>query len=139
MINLSNTFFRYIISGSTATVVNLATVWLARHLTTYSVAVAVGAIAGTATSYLLAKIFVFDAKERVIDHAEIFRFLLVHAIVCVQIWVVSVSLDRWILPVIWDNGLRETVASFVGVGSVVFTGFFLHRHITFRALPRKTS
>lgn len=138
MINLRNKFFRYIISGSTATIVNLAAVWLARQLTDYSVAVSVGAVAGTATTYLLTKRFVFNATERVFDHAEIVRFLLVHTIVCIQIWIVSVSLERWMLPVNWDDGLREAVASFVGVGSVVFTGFFLHRHVTFRAVPAKS-
>ena len=138
VINLNNKFLRYIISGSTATVVNLAVVWLARQLTDYSVAVSVGAIAGAATTYLLTKNFVFNATKRALDHAEIIRFLLVHTIVCIQIWIVSVSLVRWILPAHWDGGLREAIASFIGVGSVVLTGFFLHQHITFRAIPAKS-
>jgi putative flippase GtrA len=127
-------FVRYVLSGGIATAVNLLAVWLSRQVADYPVAVSIGAIAGTATSYLLGKVFVFNAAKRRFDHAEIIRFLLVHAVVCAQIWVVSVALERWVLPVSLSISIREAIASVIGVGSVVFTGFFLHRRVTFRAV-----
>lgn len=138
MLNRRNKFVRYIISGSTATIINLAVVWLARQLTDYSIAVVAGALAGTATTYILAKTFVFNTTSKTFDHAEIIRFLLVHTVVCIQIWIVSVSLESWILPTHWSGDLREVISSVIGVGSVVFTGFFLHRYVTFRAIPMNT-
>ncbi|WP_239796690.1 GtrA family protein [Candidatus Nitrotoga arctica] len=125
-------FVRYVISGGTATVVNLAAIWLSRQITNYEISVFIGAIAGTITTYLLTKIFVFNANSKAFDHSEIMRFLSVHAVVCMQIWLVSVSIERWVLPVYWTSNLREALASMIGVGSVVFTGFFLHRNVTFR-------
>lgn len=125
-------FARYFISGCTATVMNLTAVWVSRQFTSYEVAVFIGALAGTITSYLLAKLFVFKADKKRFDHSEIIRFLSVHAVVTFQIWLVSVSLDRWLLPIYWSGDFREALASFIGVGSVVFTGFILHRKLTFR-------
>lgn len=125
-------FVLYVISGGTATLVNLSFVWITRQFAEYSTAVIVGAIAGTLTSYVLGKVFVFNATGRVFDHAEIIRFLFVHTIVCFQVWLVSVVLEAWILPNTMDAGHREAIASVIGAGSVVFTGFFLHRYVTFR-------
>lgn len=125
-------FLRYIVSGCCATVVNLAFVWISRQITSYELAVLIGAIFGTATTYIMTKIFVFERKRKVVDYSEILRFLCVHGIVCLQIWVVSVSLERWILPMLEIAQYQEPIASFIGVGSVVFTGYFLHRHVTYR-------
>jgi putative flippase GtrA len=125
-------FVRYVVSGCTATVLNLTGVWLSRQFLSYEIAVVIGAILGTMTTYVLAKTFVFNSNADAIDHMEIFRFLSVHAVVCLQIWLVSVSLESWLLPSDWSVGLRESVASLIGVGSVAATGFVLHRRVTFR-------
>ena len=132
LFNRQTQFARYVISGGTATVVNLATIWLSRQITHFELSVFIGAIAGTITTYLLTKTFVFNANSKAFDHSEILRFLSVHAVVCIQIWLVSVSIERWVLPVYWTSNSREALASMLGVGSVVFTGFFLHRNVTFR-------
>lgn len=126
-------FIRYVISGGSATVVNLAAVWLSRQFAGYEIAVAIGAIFGTATTYLMTKTFVFNATSKAIDYSEIARFLCIHGLVCLQIWLVSVSLNRWILPAIGIDAYREAIASVIGVGSVVFTGYFLHRKVTYRS------
>lgn len=127
----SKEFIRYVISGCCATAVNLAVVLLARQFISYEIAVFIGAIFGTSTTYLMTKIFVFGAKNNTVDYSEIVRFICIHGVVCLQIWFVSVSLERWILPVFELGPYREAMASFIGVGSVVFTGYFLHRNVTY--------
>ena len=132
LFNRQKEFVRYVISGGTATILNLATVWLSRQVTTYEIAVFIGAMVGTATSYILTKTVVFNSNKKAFDHMEMVRFLSVHAVVCLQIWLVSVSLERWLLPAGWSSDARETLASAIGVGSVVLTGFILHRNVTYR-------
>ena len=132
MARQQNQFFRYIISGGTATVFNLLTVFFMRLFTYYEIAVVVGALVGTGTTYLLTKVFVFNANGKAVDRNEIMRFLFVHALVCTQIWLVSVSLDWWVLPMYWSPDIRQSISSVIGVSSVVLTGFFLHRKITYR-------
>src|SRR5450830_1064790 len=123
MLTRHKEFARYIFSGGSATVMNLAAVWFFRKFSSYEIAVSVGALVGTITTYVLTKIFVFNCNDTVIDHKEIFRFLLVHAVVCLQIWLVSVSIQRWLLPAYLSGELREATSSVIGIGSVVFTGF----------------
>jgi putative flippase GtrA len=125
-------FIRYVISGSIATVLNLTGVWLSRQLLSYEIAVVIGAIVGTLTSYVLTKTFVFNSDTNAIDHKEMVRFFSVHSAVCLQIWLVAVSLESWLLPAEWPAGLRESLASLVSVGSVAITGFVLHRSVTYR-------
>lgn len=135
-VNISNRqkeFLRYVVSGGTATIANLAAIWLSRWYVNYEIAVAIGAIIGTGTTYLLTKIFVFKSKSKNFDFSEIIRFLSVHAVVCIQIWLVSVLLEKLLEPYLSTDNIRESIASLIGVGSVVFTGFFLHRYVTFRA------
>ena len=132
MLDQHKEFARYVFSGGTATVLNLAAVWLFRQFSNYETAVFIGALVGTITTYVLTKTFVFNSDSTTIDHREILRFLSVHAVVCFQIWLVSVSLQRWLLPTNLLGDLREVVSSVIGVGSVVFTGFILHRRITFQ-------
>jgi putative flippase GtrA len=126
-------FIRYVLSGGSATVVNLAAVWLSRQFASYETAVAIGALFGTATTYLMTKTFVFNARSKAVDYPEVARFLCIHGVVCLQIWLVAVSLERWILPAMGVAAYREAIASVIGVGSVVFTGYFLHRKVTYRS------
>lgn len=134
---LNRKFVRYVISGCTATIVNLMVVLLARQISVYAIAVFIGALAGMATSYVLTKIFVFNATQKNFDHAEIMRFLLVHGLMCIQIWVVSVSFESWVLPAHWAGDVREVISSVIGMGSVVLTGFFLHQRVTYGANYRE--
>lgn len=134
MLQRHRKFILYVISGSTATVANLLAVFITRQFTDYSTAAFTGAIVGTVTSYILSKTIVFGATEKMLDHAEIIRFLFVHAVVCFQVWGVSVSLEAWVIPTALSSGMREAIASLIGAGSVVFTGFFLHRYVTFRSV-----
>ncbi len=128
----TKSFLRYVFSGCLATVVNLSFVWFSMQLTSYEIAVVVGAVFGTTTTYIMTKVFVFEKREKAVDYHEILRFICVHGVVCVQIWIVSVSLERWILPMLAITQYREAIASLIGVGSVVFTGYFLHRLVTYR-------
>jgi putative flippase GtrA len=124
-------FWAFVLVGGLAAIVN----WFSRIMfsaqgMTFEVAVVVAYILGMATAYLLSRMFVFEKTGRSLA-GEIWRFSLVNLGSLVVVFVVSVSLERWILPGMGWTWRPAELAHGVGVLSPVLTSYLGHRYFTF--------
>ncbi len=87
-------------------------------------------IFGMATAYFLSRMFVFEKTGRSLA-GEIGRFVLVNVVALVIVWLVSVSLERWILPQINWTWRPAEVAHGIGILSPIVSSYFGHRFFTF--------
>jgi putative flippase GtrA len=102
-----------------------------------TVAIIVAYTIGMATAYVLSKLFVFEKSGRKV-HDEAFRFVVVNIVAVVQVWLVTVGLQRWGLPAIDWTWHPEEVAHAIGVASPIITSYFGHQYFTFNKKADKS-
>lgn len=129
--NTARQFWTFVAVGGLAAIVN----WFSRIMFSaqgfpFEFAVIVAYIFGMATAYLLSRMFVFERTGRSLA-SEIWRFVLVNIVALVIVWIVSVSLERWILPQIGWTWRPAEVAHGIGILSPIVTSYFGHRFFTF--------
>lgn len=131
-------FWAFLAAGGLAALVN----WFSRIMISaqgvgFEAAVVIAYVLGMATAYLLSRLFVFEKTGRSLAN-EIFRFVLVNLVALVVVWIVSVSLARWILPTAGWTWRPAEVAHGIGVLSPVLTSYLGHRYFTFSRARRKS-
>lgn len=124
-------FGSFVLVGGLAAGVN----WVSRILMSgqglaFEIAVVIAYLFGMVTAYLLSRMFVFEKSGRSFG-SEIWRFTLVNLVALVVVWVVSVSLESWILPAIGWTWRPAEVAHGIGILCPVFTSYVGHKHFTF--------
>lgn len=123
-------FSAFLLTGGFAALVNIGCRLALNLVMPYEVAVALAYLAGMTTAYLLAKAYVFEASGRRAS-AEYGRFALVNAVALAQVWIVSVTLARWVFPAAGFTWHADTVAHVIGVLSPVATSYYGHKRFTF--------
>ena len=123
-------FLRFLVTGGIAAVCNVASRALLSRILGYGAAVAIAYAIGVLVAFILAKLFVFSSNTRR-WHAELSRFAVVNCISFAQVWLVSVGLERSVLPRIGWTWYPKLCAHLAGVASPVITSYFLHKHFTF--------
>ena len=124
-------FVAFLVTGGVAAAVNIATRWLLEFFMSFEAAVAYAFLAGLATGFLLARLFVFKATSGS-AHWQFVRYTVVNVVALVQVWVISVGLARFIFPGLHVAWLGETAAHVIGVLSPVVTSYVLHKRFSFR-------
>lgn len=125
-------FITFLVTGGVAAVCNLVARALLSKVTSYGVSVAIAYVVGMIVAYVLAKLFVFESGGRRWQ-AELSRFAVVNAVSFAQVWLVSVGLERYVLPRLHWVWHPELCAHMVGVASPVVVSYFAHKHFTFSA------
>lgn len=124
-------FVRFVLVGGFAALVNLASRWLLNLFMGYSPAILVAYLCGMATAFVLSKLFVFP-KSRLGTHVELLRFSLVNLAAVIQVWVVSMLLGEWLLPLLGIVKYAHDIGHIVGVAVPVFTSYLGHKHFSFQ-------
>ena len=124
-------FVTFLATGTAAACCNIGARVLLSHVTSYGVAVAVAYLIGMVVAFVLAKLFVFDSNPQR-WHAELARFAMVNGVAFVQVWLVSLGLERYVLPGLGWQWHEELCAHVAGVGSPILTSYIAHKHFTFR-------
>ncbi len=125
---------RFLVSGGVAAAANYGSRFLFSEYVRFEYAVILAYLVGMLTAFLLMRQFVFEGHDGVVRR-QVFWFTVVNGVALLQTFVVSVAL-AWLLP---RAGLRENVeamAHLAGVLTPVFTSYFGHRHLSFRARTR---
>ncbi|KMO40903.1 hypothetical protein VQ02_06945 [Methylobacterium variabile] len=125
-------FVRFVGTGVTATIGNLAAVWIVARHGSFGLALLAGSIAGFILSFVLSKLVAFRARSWDRAWAEALRFTLVHGAGAVVYWVVGFAVGRYVLPHLLDRPLSELGGAFVGAGVMTATSYFGHRFFTYR-------
>jgi putative flippase GtrA len=125
-------FLRFVLTGLTATVGNLAAVWTARQFVPFEIALLAGIGAGLTVSFTLSKLFAFESRSWRGAKGEAARFLLVYGASSGVYWLVAVVVRR----VAMAQGLSQSLAVFggviVGAGTMMVTSYLGHRFFTYR-------
>jgi putative flippase GtrA len=126
-------FVRFLVVGGIAAAVNVLS-RVAFNLTmSYEGAIVVAYLCGMTTAYILNKLFVFSPSGRAV-HDEYLRFTLVNLVALAQVWIVSVGLAFFILPMVGFTWHAETVSHIVGVMIPTIASYLGHRYFSF-AVP----
>ena len=123
-------FTRFLLVGGIAAAVNILSRIALSLAMSYGPAIVVAYVCGMTTAYILNKLFVFAPSGRAV-HDEYLRFTIVNLVALAQVWIVSVGLTYFILPVIGFTWHAETVAHIVGVIIPTFTSYLGHRYFSF--------
>lgn len=126
----SRPFVRFAVSGGIAAAANILSRIALSTIMDYTPAIVLAYLIGMSTAYVLMKIFVFEKSGRTVGH-EYIRFGLVNFVAFAQVWLVSVGLVRFVVPLVGFNFHAETAAHVIGVLSPIVTSYFLHKYFTF--------
>lgn len=127
---LSYRAVRYVAVGGLAAMVNLIFRVAFSPFMPFHFAVIAAYPAGMLTAWILSRHFVFERTGR---HwtAEMPRFFLVNLLGVVQVWLVSISLNDYLFPIIGYRFHAEIVAHAIGLAAPAVSSYFGHKHFSF--------
>jgi putative flippase GtrA len=127
---LSSPFIRFAISGGLAAGANILARIALSQVAPYWGAVTIAYLFGMTTAYVLMRLMVFEKSGQGV-HQEYVRFAMVNAVAFTQVWLVSMVLARYLLPVAGFEVHAETIGHIIGVLSPIATSYFMHKYFTF--------
>jgi len=127
----SRQFFGFLITGGIAAIVNFLSRILYNQYVSFSSSVIFAYLTGMVTAFILAKIFVFKTSTQSIKRSAIL-FSLVNILAITQTWLISMSLNFYILPALGFEKYVAEIASAVGIVFPVFTSYLGHKRWSFK-------
>jgi len=128
---VSSAFFKFIIVGGFAALINFSSRIGLSLLLNYATAIIVAYIIGMLTAFILNRLFVFEAQTGHTAH-QFFYFTLVNLFAIFQTLVVSLLLAIVVLPGVGIEHWVEEIAHFIGICVPVFTSFLGHKYFSFK-------
>lgn len=122
-------FALFLLVGAVAAAANISARWLLSFIMPFEAAIVVAFAVGVAIAFFLNRVIVFQTRARAGQQFR--RFVAVNLLALGQVWLVSVGLARWALPLIHFTWHAETVSHVVGVASPAVTSYFAHKHFSF--------
>lgn len=123
-------FVRFVATSGFAALVNVLSRIGFSQVVNYEWAVFLAYLVGMLTAYILSRKFVFEASGRSVKR-EMTGFVIVNIVAVIQVWIVSVALYNWFLPLINWTFEPALVAHICGVVSPTFTSYFGHKYVSF--------
>jgi putative flippase GtrA len=121
-----------VLSGVTATIGNMAAVWLTRRFLSFEIALLAGIATAVAISFALSKLFAFRSRSWNRAVGEAARFLIVYATGCAVYRTVAVSTRIFLLAHGVAVEAAEPGGVVVGAGTMMLTSYCGHRFFTYR-------
>ncbi|MEP3656146.1 MAG: GtrA family protein [Litorimonas sp.] len=123
-------FIRFVVTSGFAALVNVVSRIGFSQIVSYEWAVFLAYLVGMLTAYILSRKYVFEASGRSVKR-EMTGFVIVNIVAVIQVWIVSVGLYKWFLPLIGWTFEPALVAHICGVVSPTFTSYFGHKYVSF--------
>ena len=127
----SKQFIGFLITGGIAAAVNFLSRIFYNQYCSFSASVIFAYLTGMVTAFILAKIFVFKSSTQTIKQSAII-FALVNVLAAAQTWVISMTLNFYILPTLGFESYVAEIASAIGIAFPVFTSYLGHKRWSFR-------
>lgn len=127
---MSSQFVRFLATGGTAALVNLASRSLLNQILSFELSVAIAYLIGMVTAYLLSRMFVFENSGCSVA-SEFNRFAIVNFFSLAVVWLVSVGLAKLLFPAIGYTWHADNVAHVIGLIAPVGVSYLGHRHFSF--------
>jgi putative flippase GtrA len=126
----SRPLVRFLLVGGAAALLNIIARLIFNLWMTYEFAIVVAYLVAMTTAFMLNRTYVFHARKGAIL-GQYVRFTIVNLVALVQVWAVSVSLARWLFPLVGFEWHGHTVAHTIGVFSPIVTSYIGHKSFTF--------
>jgi putative flippase GtrA len=124
-------FWRFLAAGGAAATANFGSRFLFSLWVPYEWAIVLAFLVGLTVGFVLMRGFVFNAYGKPFA-SQVAIFLAVNLFALLQTFLVSVALDRWVLPSLGVVSGVDALAHLVGVLVPVVTSYFGHRMATFK-------
>ena len=125
-------FFKFLVVGGVAALLNILSRILFSIFTKYTVAVVLAFFVGLTTAFLLNKYYVFKKSVHQSWKTEYFYFFLVNILGLAQTILISHLFVYIIFPYMDFSFYPKTVAHIMGVVIPVFTSFIGHKYFSFK-------
>jgi putative flippase GtrA len=130
-------FLLFVLTSGASAIVNVAVRHLLSYVMVFEAAVACAYVVSTTVAFVLARKFVFGRGAR--WELDLTRFVMVNVYGFLQVLAVSVLLLRFLFPVIGFHWHPEDTAHVLGLATLAFTSFYLHRRFSFHSrLPNRS-
>lgn len=126
-------FILFAVVGGFSAAVNFCARLVFSQITTYEVAIVAAFPIALTTAFVLNRLFVFKQDYRHTWKHQYLRFLAINLLALVQVFVVSVTLARWLFPLVSMSFQPESVAHAIGLLSPIATSYWLHKYFSFAA------
>jgi putative flippase GtrA len=126
-----SSFLLFVLTSGTSAVLNLGVRHLVSYVLVFEAAVACAYVVSTAVAFALARKFVFGRGAR--WTVDLTRFVMVNVYGFFQVLAVSALLLRALFPLIEFRRHPEAIAHLLGLATLAFTNFYLHRRFSFRS------
>jgi putative flippase GtrA len=123
-------FFGFVAIGGFATGVNFVARIVIDIWTSFEVAIVLAYLVGMAVAFLLYRTYVFQASDGSLRRQS-GRFVLVSLGAFVQVFLISVGLERFLLPAIGFTWHADAIAHGVALASLVVTSYLGHKRYSF--------
>jgi putative flippase GtrA len=127
---LRTQFWQFLAAGGVAAAANFASRFVFSLWMHYELAIVMAYLVGLIVAFVLMRSYVFTASGKPLGK-QASLFVAVNCVALLQTLVVSVALNRWVLPYLGVVSQSEAIAHFVGVSTPVVTSYFGHRMLTF--------
>ncbi len=127
----SRQFIGFLITGGIAATVNFLSRIFFNQYFSFSTSVLLAYLMGMVTAFILAKLFVFKASTQSIRRSALL-FFFVNILAVAQTWLISMSLNFYILPALGFEKYVAEIASAVGIAFPVFTSYLGHKRWSFK-------
>jgi len=124
-------FVTFLVTSGFAALVNLVARYFLNEVMSFELAVALAYLIAMTVAFLLARHFVFEPSGGSVRR-EYLVFGLVNAVAFVQVWLVSVGLERYLFPASGFTWQADSVAHLIGVASPAVTSYYGHKYFSFR-------
>jgi putative flippase GtrA len=124
-------FWRFLVAGAVAAAANFGSRFVFSLWVRYEWAIVLAFFVGLAVGFLLMRGYVFNAADKPFGRQAII-FSAVNLLALLQTLLVSLALDRWLLPALGVVSRTEALAHLVGILVPMVTSYFGHRMATFK-------
>ena len=124
-------FWRFLFAGGAAAASNFGSRFLFSLWVRYEWAIVLAFLVGLTVGFVLMRGYVFNAADKPFG-PQAAIFVAVNLLALLQTLLVSVALDRWVLPFLGLVSHAEAVAHLFGVSVPLVTSYFGHRMASFK-------
>lgn len=127
---MSSEAIGFVLVGLFAGGVNVLARILFNSLVPYEFAIVLAFPVALTVAFVMNRRLVFRATEEEAA-SQYAKFAIVNILALAQVWLVSVGLARWLLPLIGFAWHADTIAHTIGVASPIVTSFVAYKYFVF--------
>lgn len=124
-------FSKFLLAGGVAAAANFSSRYFLGFYMQYVPSIIFAYLIGMVTAYVICRLFVFESQKNSMFQ-QISYFTIINIFAVSQTIVVSLLFSDYVLIIINNLSLRESIAHFIGICVPIFTSYLGHKYVTFK-------